>query len=466
MILKTNSLLALLFLAAFVCAGCTGEGRPSAKHVVFVSIDTLRADRLSCYGYPRPTTPRLDQLAGQGHRFERARSVMPTTLPAHAAMFTSLYPSQLGVRANGEQLPESASTLAEDLQRAGFVCAAFVSAVPLHSSSGIDQGFSHYDQPAGAERPGDQTTERALAWLAQRDQTRFFCFVHLYDPHTWYTAPKELCAEFGAPFSKLPSEREYIADPTRWSAQTRRESEHAYDAEIAFADRQVGRLLDELERLGLAQDTLVVVTSDHGETLTELLDAAGYAFDHGEFLHERELRVPLILRLGQPGSLPPRGVHGECVSSLDLKPTILELLDVASTAPMSGRSLVDVLAGKPTQPFLSFSERRRLTRQELEHPPHAWLQGEERSLATASHVLIQASGREHQLYDLRQDPACRTNVIQDQADVAASLGAALEVWSKGLVPPGAAAGRPPATSDELLRQLRSLGYSADQPSKP
>ncbi len=470
--LGAPSLDARKFLAAclaLAAAACAERSRAERPNLLLVSIDTLRADHVGAYGYARATTPHLDRLAQAGHRFEHARSVMPTTLPAHAAMFTSLYPAQMGVEANGDVLPPGLSTVAEELTAAGYVCAAFVSAVPLHPETGIDQGFELYDHPQGPERPGDRTCDRALEWLSRRAQAPgeqpFFCFVHLYDPHTWYTAPSAQREAFGAPDGRQPREREYVQDRRTWSAEERARVNAAYDAEIAFADLQLGRLLERLRSLGRDGDTAVIVTSDHGETLDEWIDEQGYAYDHGEFLHERELRVPLVVRLPASADALPQGVHTAVVSSVDIKPTLLELADVASRHPGVGRSLLSIMRGRRAESGSSFSARRKLTTAERENAPHPLLVGREFALATAEHLFIRCDGRAHELYELRRDPACRKDILAQEPALALALEQALAQWVDAL----AVTADPTGTSRdnaELLRQLRVLGYATEGAKSP
>ena len=451
---------ALLAVLVTLLPGC-GRGRAEARSLLLVSVDTLRADHLSCYGYERQTSPRLDALAAEGRRFENVWSVMPTTLPSHAALFTSLYPRQTGARSNGMRVVPGVLTLAERLKQRGFSTGAFVSSVPLHPDFGLDQGFDRYDFPPGEERPGDATRARAVEWLREHAGGPFFCFVHLFDPHTWYTAPRAQRELFDVPAGRLPPVFDFGGTPEVFDAQVRRDSIAAYDAEIRFADEQLGILLDELGALGVDGETLVVFVSDHGETLDELIDAYGYAFDHGEFLHRRELRVPLVLRVpeGLPGAGP--GVHPEQVSTLDLLPTLLELLDVPAAQPLVGRSQVPLLEGRalPARPV--FAERRLLTRGERVSPPSRFLVGEELSVATARWHLVRCEGRPLELFDLAADPAQTRNVAGSQPDAVARLQGLLDGWL-GAYREARSAGESPV-DPALLEALRSLGYAADDP---
>ncbi|HYH44672.1 MAG TPA: sulfatase, partial [Thermoanaerobaculia bacterium] len=264
-------LLAAVLIGAMVAAGCragepggTAAGSSDGASLLLVTLDTVRADRLGGYGYAAAETPTLDRLAREGVRFAAASTNAPLTLPAHASLLTGLLPPRHGLRNNGAgRLPE-VPTLAAVLAAAGYRTAAFVSSFVLDRRFGLDRGFAVYDddveRDAGggvaldAERRGDRTVERALAWLSAKtpetlDRERpFFLWVHLYDAHAPYAPP--------APYDS-------------------RHRGRPYDGEIAFADAQVGRLVAELERRGLAGRTLVAVTADHGEALGE----------HGELTH-------------------------------------------------------------------------------------------------------------------------------------------------------------------------------------
>jgi len=447
-------------LALLVAAGCGGGARgPAAKNLLVVSIDTLRADHVSCYGYGRETTPNLDALAARSQRFASCWSVLPTTLPAHAAMFTSLHPKLVGALANGFPVAPEAHTLAERLRERGFATGAFVSAVPLHPSFGLDQGFETYDFPEGEERTGDVTRARAEAWLAERGEERFFAFVHLFDPHTWYDAPQAERALFGAPKGPLPPERIFLKRPEAFGPAQRAALVDAYDAEIRFADAQLGALLEGLERRGLADSTLVVVTSDHGETLDELIDAYGYGYDHGEFLHARELHVPLVLHV--PGDDAPR-VHADAVSHLDLVPTVLELLGLPREGLLLGRSLVPLVVGGSLPPRPAFAERRTLTRGEVLRPESPFLSGEEYAVAGEAWLLVSGATRGDALYDLRSDPAASVDVAAGHPGERQRLEDLIESWREtqaALGSQGAAASG--EVDPALLEALRALGYAAD-----
>lgn len=448
-------------LALFVAAGCGSEAQgPTARNLLFVSIDTLRADHVSCYGYGRETTPNLDALAARSQRFASCWSVLPTTLPSHTAMFTSLHPKLLGASRNGLRVSPDAYTLAERLRERGFATGAFVSASPLHPTWGLNQGFEVYDHPPGEERRGDVTCAKAAEWLAERQGERFFAFVHMFDPHTWYDAPPAERQLFDAPRGPLPPERIFLQHPAAFGAEQRALLVNAYDAEIRYADAQLGALLAKLDELGLAESTLVVVTSDHGETLDELIDSYGYGYDHGEFLHARELHVPLVMHV--PGAAAP-AVHADAVSHLDLLPTALELLGVPPKGLILGRSLAPLIAGGELPPRPAFAERRDLTPGEIARPESPFLSGDEFAVAGEGWLMVSGATRGDALFDLRADPGAASDVAGTHSAERERLAGLIESWretQEGLGAQGAAAAGG-EVDPALLEALRALGYTTD-----
>lgn len=295
-------------------------------HLILISIDTLRADHLGCYGHGAGHTPEIDKLAAQGALFERHYTCYPLTLPAHLTQLTGV--SSLGHRVRDNlyhKLPEQFVTLPEQLTAQGFTCGAFVSAFTMRSGSGLERGFSLYDDegvhapPAGKltipERKAEATLGRAARWLEQnRDQRRLFCFVHLFDPHAPYDPPADLKARYAG------------------------QQHGAYLAEIAHVDRQLGLFFEKLRSLGIYDQALIALTADHGEGLGEHDELS-----HGYFCYDSTTRVPLILRGGPvKAGIRPAGV----VRNYDLAPTLADLLgidDARIRAQAHGQSLRPML---------------------------------------------------------------------------------------------------------------------------
>src|SRR5262249_3656211 len=293
---------ALAGVALFAAvSACQRSDRPN---VLIVTIDTLRADRLGCYGFGLAHTPAIDRLAQEGVRGADAGASAgpaPLTLPAHCSITTGLSPPAHGVRDNGNYaLGPEAVTLAERLAATGYRTAAFVSAAVLTRRYGLDQGFETYDDDLWAEdapplfmfrkRPAPRTTDRAIAWLEDwakgRQSQPFFLWVHFFDPHQPY---------------QVGSLELAVLTPT------------PYDAEIAQPDRGIGRIVAWLRQHGVLDDTLVVLTADHGESLGEHGEPT-----HGIFIYDATIRVPLVWRL--PGVFPAGGTYDGPVRHIDIVP--------------------------------------------------------------------------------------------------------------------------------------------------
>jgi arylsulfatase A-like enzyme len=302
-----------ILLAACAAAGCAPEGEPP-RSVVVVTLDTTRADALSCYGNAAATTPALDALAREGLCFEAAHTVAPLTLPAHASLWTGLVPLRHGVRVNGEHaLAEGAVTLAEHARADGIETAAFVSCDVLAPAFGLAQGFERYSVPdepraarsgGGQERTADATIDAALAWLGARDPARpYLLWVHLFDAHAPHDPPPELAARFPTP----------------------------YLAEVAAMDRALARLFAALDAPGAGPRPFVLVVGDHGEAFGEHGEHG-----HGLLCHEATLRVPLLARWPDRRRAGERS--SELVGVVDIAPTLAEALGLEPLAGIDGES--------------------------------------------------------------------------------------------------------------------------------
>ena len=322
-------LLAFTCIAVVVSLFClplvTGQ-EPSAPatdrpHVVLITVDTLRADHLSSYGYHLRTSPRMDQLASEGVLFEQAYCTIPMTGPSHFSMFTGRYPQEHGARINGVAIYDDSKwlTLPQVLRRFGYKTGAFVSAWPLIGRlTNLNDHFDHYDdeltrtyQVFHSMRWAEDVTPSAKKWLdANKDEENIFMWVHYFDPHEPYNLRKDF------------SEPEQIHEPNPIIHEYDKEVHGRilnYDSEIGYTDEHIGDLLDHIDRLGMSEDTLVVLVSDHGEGLGE----QGFN-GHGRWLYESVVRVPWIMRM--PGKITPGTTIPQNVTTLDLSPTILDLV--------------------------------------------------------------------------------------------------------------------------------------------
>jgi len=418
-------------LIAFVlAAGCRSD-RPPANttvhpNVLLVTIDTLRADHVGVYGYPKASTPTIDGLAARGVRFTSAVAHAPLTGPSHASILTGQTPLGHGFRNNsGYVMAPQLRVMAEDFRQAGYRTAAFVSGFPLDRRFGFDRGFETYDDrlPKGndrrrtpyVERFADATTDAVLRWLepsaASSANTPWFLWVHYYDPHAPYEAPGSI----GERFSNAP-----------------------YDGEIAFVDSQLARLLNTLERRNETSRTVVLVTADHGESLGEHGEGT-----HGIFVYDATLRVPWVMS----GPQVPAGRVSQTVArSIDVLPTLLDYAGLPARTDIDGRSVRPAAEGQEMSDAPVYAESLY---PELElgwAPLHAW--------RTSEFKFIKAPRPE--LYVLKTDPSEATNRIGEHATRASDFGAKLDVALRRPVPATTAA----TVDPEAAERLRALGYAS------
>ena len=337
---RVRSLLPAVIL--LISCGRTGP-RPN---VLLITIDTLRADHVGCYGYARSTTPHIDRLAAGGALFERMYTTLPRTTQSVATILTGKYPKSHGARGLFSRLPEANLTLAEILKDQGYDTAAFVSNLFLRPGQGFEQGFDRYDNPPSRWDDDSAATvsDRALEWLrSRRDGRPFFLWVHYLDPH-WTYRPlppydRSFDPGFKEPFTLYEdleagrlTKGQVIFDNRLDTAQV----EHVkalYDGEIAQVDAALGPLLEYAAGKDL-EPLVTVLTSDHGESLGE----QGYHFAHGEYLYQPTLRVPLLVRA--PGRVPAGLRVKALAENVDIAPTITALLGLNRLQGVDGRPLL------------------------------------------------------------------------------------------------------------------------------
>jgi arylsulfatase A-like enzyme len=445
-------------LVALTALGCSRG--PTGPNVVLVVIDTLRADHVGSYGYAQAATPRLDALAARGTRFAAARATSSWTLPSVASILTGRSAVEHGAERVGVALGQGQVTLAEALAGAGYETAAFSANVVLVTPEvGLAQGFDRFDvlerpapadgaAPAGhvAERAAtaDVVTDTVLAWLKGRpDPSRpYFLYVHYFDPHASYAPPRAYAERFGvAADDPLLGRGQNLVlrgklPPENVLATLRK----LYDAEIAFTDHEVGRLLDGLgvEREG-APGSIVVVTADHGE---EFGDHGG--MEHGKTLFDEVLRVPLLIAgTGLPGGR----VVETPVSLVSIVPTLTELAGIQAPAEGRGSSLVSVLRGGEVAAGPVFAT---LTPPSAKHRAAA-VEG------TAKVILD--SGFKALLFDVARDPGERTNIADADLVRSRNLQLAIGAHNKaGYKARGAAPPEKQTLDADRRERLRQLGY--------
>src|SRR6266496_894885 len=413
-------------LAGLFAIGYAALAVPTASpNVVFITIDTLRPDHLGCYGDKQIGTPNIDTLAADGTRFERAYTAVPVTLPSHTVIFTGTYPLRRGVHDfAANKLNPTQATLASVLKDNGYAAAAVIGSAVLDSRFGLNHGFDFYydrfdfnrlqeSNLDEMERPGNVVADVTLDWLSSNYQKKFFIWMHLYDPHYPYRPP---------------------------AAYSEQYKDRPYDGEIAFADAQFGRLISFLKAKGLYDNTLIVLTGDHGESLGEHGEKT-----HGFFLYNATLHVPVIIHL--PGAAAANTVS-ELVSLTDLMPTVLQALKIEVPAQVQGRSLLPLLTAKKEDSISVYAETF------LPRLHFNW--SELRSVETEKYQFIEAPKPE--LYDLAADPGETRNLYADKKAVGAELQARLRALVRHYSADQELAEKT-GLNPALMERLKSLGYA-------
>lgn len=416
----------LLLLPAVASRGSAPQGA-DPPNIILITIDTLRADHVGCYGDRSAATPNIDALARTGARFTHAYTPVPITLPAHASLLTGTFPMATGMHDfTTNKLPSSAVTLTKVLRDNGFTTAAFIASAVLDSRFGLNQGFdTYYDyfdfrqlrrsNFGQLERRGDVVVDEALSWLKLNPRQPFFLWVHLYDPHHPYTPPEPYASRFRA---------------------------SPYDGEIAFADAQVGRLFAYLQERRIYENALIVLASDHGEGLGEHGEKT-----HGFFIYNSTLHVPLIFKI--PGAAPR--VVEEDVSLVDVMPTILQALKLRIPSAVQGRSLMSPILGRSSGASSNLYAETYLP---LLH--FHWSQL--RALQSRGWKYIEAPKPE--LYEVRNDPGERKNLLAGRGARAREMRERLHGLMRRYTPAAGPEVGQVLTDPALYDRLRALGYVA------
>lgn len=448
-------------LIALLALGCAPRiAPPVPRRVVLVTLDTVRADHLSCYGYPARTTPFLDRLASEGVLFESAFSSSSQTGPSHASLMTSLHPAQHGVEANS-MLPDPVVPLAAEMFRdLGFETGAFVSVRFLDS---LKVGFRTFDnrlyEKDSLFRDASDTVDAALAWVDERaPDERWFLWLHLFDPHEWLRRPyadADALAEMDAALAGWDEHAAFLttAHGARADAFPERhpfrEALVDYDARIRSVDAELERMFAHVA--GAADDpsrTMWLVTADHGEGL----GSHGYLF-HGQYVYDEQLHVPLIAHW--PAGIPARPGGRrvpELVRLIDVVPTFGELFGfIEGTPGFQGTSLVELLHGGPAPAIDHAFAQRGEDALKLKK---GWEPGPVYALRTRDAKFVHHEHGAHEFYDLAADPLELRNLAA--SDEAARLGArAVDVYraSKGDAP------LLRREDEQLDKDLKDLGYT-------
>ena len=457
-------IMAIVAVAGMAVLGAAGCSR-APTNLVLITIDTLRADHLGAYGYARDTSPALDALGREGTRFARCYAQSVTTRASHASIFTGCYPGTHGVLSNVEEYPDRPSLMTA-LRARGYVTAGFVSSVVLNRKFGVQRQLDQFDDASTttelnrqnmAERPARATLAAAAAWLERRDPERpFFLWVHLIDPHGPYVAPEnpdrfvgDAHATPGRRALPLGDRNIGFGDIPRYQIlQGNQDPDFyvaRYDGEIRYADDALGEFFARLRALGLYDRTLIAVTADHGETLDEASHRR--YFSHGLVAYEEDAHIPLIIR--EPGGRRRlAGIDADAaVLSIDLAPTLLELLGVEVPAAFEGRS---VLRGPraAAEPVFSLGSYGTVQTERMMGTQKGVLRGPWR-------YLINSLDGAEELYDHRNDPHEVRDVAAANPEVLADLR---RVLADFLAHPGTQ-NRASDVSPEERERLRALGYA-------
>ena len=426
------------------------------KGIILISLDTLRADHLSCYGYHRNTSPFIDAFAKESILFEHAVVQSQWTLPSHMSIMTSLYPSSHGVTKTGESLADKHITLAELLQKGGFKTAAFVDGGYMNSSFGFNQGFDIYDD---SRRGGIKLIlPKVIKWLGENKADPFFLFIHCYDIHHPYDPPApydSMFHDFTYTGDLFPNSETMLAAQWKGLKVNDEDLRHfiaLYDGCIRYTDDKIGEFLSHLKDSGLDDQTLVIITSDHGEEFKE-----HGRLGHGQLYYRPNLHVPLILRI--PNFLK-KGIRiNELVQSIDLLPTILEIAGLPAHPNVQGRSLLPLM--KRNKTFVNRSLWKILRPFQKDAPVSLAMEPRKDiySIITEDYQLLHSlKSNSVKLFNLANDPLGKSNIAKDHNVIVERLMSELEEFHSATPLHKASI----ISLDEQTReQLEALGYIDD-----
>lgn len=409
----------ILLIILYFCLSFLRKDETKIDNIFLITIDTLRADHLGCYGYARNTSPFIDSLSKKGIQFRRAYSQSSTTCPSHASIFTGMYLSQHRVLANGYVLDDSFVTLAEVLKNNGFKTVAFTSTDQHFLHSNINQGFEFYEEPEDTHRTygfkyrqANLTLKNAIVWLYNFDiKEKLFMWIHIFDPHLPYNPPKEFYELMDnelnqKKFLKFVEKYQINLEVFDNSTEKMYEDITNYDAEIRYVDEEIKEFFNFIEEKGLNEKTLWIITSDHGEALGQ-----HYWFQHGKTLYQDSIHVPLIFFFTE-GIFPSIKINKIAEVSSIFK-TILDILDIELNKKLEEEILMASLFDKKEKKFhstgeFSFSERRAYEKNSFAEDTPLWIknfeEGEKYSVQNEKFKLIYNTVLGEELFDLHEDP--------------------------------------------------------------
>jgi arylsulfatase A-like enzyme len=447
------------------------EGGSSRPSILLVSIDTLRADHLGLYGYPRPTDPELAAVASRFVRYTAAYTPLPLTVPGHAALLAGRFPRELGVLNNRDRMPVTGGVpplLAERLRDAGYGTAAVVASGILSHSTGLAQGFGTYSQPDPSVKPVRRTADEInslAATLMEEAEGPLFLFVHYYDAHDPYDYPESVGLQL-TPDEKLAGllEDRGLQDVLYHEVLNRHRDEPvvkngkplnleemvaSYDAGVRYATDHVADLVRLWDATRHGPGSLVLITSDHGEGLGQ----HGF-WSHGMNLHDETLRVPLLVRW--PDGAEAGQTIEATVSLLDLAPTVLEVAGQEVPREMPGRSLTALASSGGGDREFFVAQRMRYVSPSRPAKVRNWRPGDGFAVLSSDFKYIQDGREDPVLYDRSADPLELADVTGRRPEVEKRLREALTLWLTTF--PEGERGTPAPVDEDRLELLRSLGY--------
>jgi len=425
--------------------GCSAEKKPDVRpNLILISIDTLRADHLGCYDYPRPTSPAIDQLASEGVVFKNVMATSPWTLPSHGSILTGMYPSRLGLNSYESKLPSTVTTLSMLLAENGFKTAAVVNSIFLRQKHGFNQGFDYFVATPGINNSAPSVIKLSKLWIRHQGQQPFFLFMHIFDTHSSYVPQKKYKEKFVRPYKGPASgSGSFLFKIRNGEYEPQKEDvDHIidlYDAEVRQVDDNLKDLFDSLRASGVLDNSVVIICSDHGEEFLEHDDVF-----HGKTQYQELLKIPLIIR--GPGI--PSGRRISAVSSLvDIMPTALSLLDLPIPADLDGINLA---------PMFQNNKSRLTERSVFAEADHNNEQDNiKRAVRYQNYKLhYNLLTKKIELYDLSVDPFEQTDIAENHPQMVDRLFEKLTIFMQ---PPQKSKQTVPLSTGEL-EKLKSLGY--------
>jgi arylsulfatase A-like enzyme len=437
----------------FLPSGCDKESIPPKKdtiskpNLILISIDTLRADHLGCYGYGRPTSPALDKLASEGVLFQNVTASSPWTLPSHGSMLTGYYPGRLGLNSYESMLPSDVTTLASILSEQGFATSAIVSCFFTRQKYGFDKGFNNFvflGEDVKKKEAASSIIELATQWIKDHCNKQFILFLHFFDVHSDYSPMEKYKKQFVGPYKGRANGSTGFLYKVRTGEISLNENDvqhiiDLYDAEIKQLDDRLKGLFDFLRKQGILENSYIIVTSDHGE---EFLDHGGTM--HGRTHYQELLHVPLIIY----GPKIPRAIKINTVISLvDIMPTALNLLGISIPAGLDGISLCPLWKMPDTEPAERFIFSEADHGNEQDNIKRAVRYGDYK-------LHYDLLSKTYELYNIATDPSERNNIASEQTDLVDLMFKEL----KGFMQHRKQNAEKTPLSEGEFEKLKSLGY--------